>query len=209
MLSCFSRIRLCVTQWTVAHQVPLSVEILQARILEWVATHFSRGSSPQRDRTCVSCLLNWQESSLSLVPPGKPICKFGWPNRIYMTFPCGLGFWRRDMMTFVWQAWIKGLRAGTWTEFVSTIIRCMTLDTVDNFLEPQLPLLVKWEKSSMYPESSMNLMPVILWLGWKFSLMISLSAPRWRMWYIYIPMVYLYKFQIIGDHTKPWERGTT
>ena len=30
--------------------------ILQARILEWVAISFSRGSSPPRDRTCVSCI---------------------------------------------------------------------------------------------------------------------------------------------------------
>ena len=31
--------------WTIAHQAPLSMEILQARILEWVAMPFSRGSS--------------------------------------------------------------------------------------------------------------------------------------------------------------------
>ena len=30
--------------------------IVQARILEWVATSFSRGSSRPRDRTCVSCV---------------------------------------------------------------------------------------------------------------------------------------------------------
>ena len=33
-----------VTSWTVACQAPLSVGILQARILEWVAISFSRGS---------------------------------------------------------------------------------------------------------------------------------------------------------------------
>ena len=37
MLRCFSRARLLVTLWTVAHQAPLSMGILQARILEWVA----------------------------------------------------------------------------------------------------------------------------------------------------------------------------
>ena len=31
-------------------------EILKARILEWVASPFSRGSSPPRDRTQVSCI---------------------------------------------------------------------------------------------------------------------------------------------------------
>ena len=30
--------------------------IFQARILEWVATSFSRGSSQSKDRTCISCV---------------------------------------------------------------------------------------------------------------------------------------------------------
>ena len=33
--------------------------IFQARILEWVATSFSRGSSPFRDQTCISCIGRW------------------------------------------------------------------------------------------------------------------------------------------------------
>ena len=37
------------TPWTVAHQAPLSMGILQARILEWVAMPSSRGSSQPRD----------------------------------------------------------------------------------------------------------------------------------------------------------------
>ena len=44
------------TPWTVAHQGPLSREILQARILEWVAMPFSRGSSQPRDWTQISCI---------------------------------------------------------------------------------------------------------------------------------------------------------
>ena len=32
--------------WTVAHQAPLLMGILQARILEWVATPLSRGDPP-------------------------------------------------------------------------------------------------------------------------------------------------------------------
>ena len=47
--------------------------IPQARILEWVAISFSRGSSWLRDRTVSLSLLHWQVGSLSLVPPGKPI----------------------------------------------------------------------------------------------------------------------------------------
>ena len=34
VLRCFSRVRLCATLWTVARQAPLSMGILQARILE-------------------------------------------------------------------------------------------------------------------------------------------------------------------------------
>ena len=45
---------LCPTPWTVAHQALLSMGILQAQILEWVAMPSSRGSSPPRDRTQVS-----------------------------------------------------------------------------------------------------------------------------------------------------------
>ena len=49
-----------VTLWTVAHQAPLSMGILQARILEWVAIPFSRGSPEPRDQdhisTYVSCI---------------------------------------------------------------------------------------------------------------------------------------------------------
>ena len=50
-LSC---VQLFATPWTVDHQAPLSMEILQARILEWVAVQSSRGSSQPRDQTQVS-----------------------------------------------------------------------------------------------------------------------------------------------------------
>ena len=42
------------TPWTIACQAPLSIEILQARILEWIAMPSSRGSSQLRDWTQVS-----------------------------------------------------------------------------------------------------------------------------------------------------------
>ena len=41
MQSHFSCVRLCVTLWTVARQAPLSMGILQARTLEWVAMPLS------------------------------------------------------------------------------------------------------------------------------------------------------------------------
>ena len=43
------------TLWTVACQAPLSMAVPQARILKWVATPPSRGSSKQRDWAQVSC----------------------------------------------------------------------------------------------------------------------------------------------------------
>ena len=54
MLSCFSHVLLFVTLWTIACQVPLSMGILQARILEWIVTSSSRGPSPPRDQTQIS-----------------------------------------------------------------------------------------------------------------------------------------------------------
>ena len=52
--------------------------VLQARILEWVAFSFSRGSSRPRDQTHVSCLLrllHWQADPLPPAPPGKLLVK--------------------------------------------------------------------------------------------------------------------------------------
>ena len=68
MLSPFSRVQLFVTPWTVACQSPLSMGILQARILEWISMPSSRGSSWPGDQTCISCLLHWQVASLWLEP---------------------------------------------------------------------------------------------------------------------------------------------
>ena len=45
-----------VTPQTAVHQAPLSMGILQARILEWVAIPSSRGSSQPRDQTQVSSI---------------------------------------------------------------------------------------------------------------------------------------------------------
>ena len=44
------------TPWTIARQAPLSMGILQARILKWVAMPSSRGSSQPRDHTQASCI---------------------------------------------------------------------------------------------------------------------------------------------------------
>ena len=44
LCSPLSHVQLFATPWTVALQAPLSMGILQARILKWVAISFSRGS---------------------------------------------------------------------------------------------------------------------------------------------------------------------
>ena len=54
VLSCFSHIRLFANLWTIACQAPLSMGILQARILEWVLFSSSRGSFRPRDPTLIS-----------------------------------------------------------------------------------------------------------------------------------------------------------
>ena len=55
--------------WTVAHQAPLSMGILQAGILEWIAMPFFRGSSQPRDEIQVSCIAG---DSLPSKPPAMP-----------------------------------------------------------------------------------------------------------------------------------------
>ena len=48
------------TPWTIAGQAAsLSMVILQARILKWVAMRSTRGSSRPRDQTHVSCIDRW------------------------------------------------------------------------------------------------------------------------------------------------------
>ena len=42
------------TAWTITCQAPLSMGILQARVLEWITMPSSRGSSQPRDGTQVS-----------------------------------------------------------------------------------------------------------------------------------------------------------
>ena len=49
-----SLVQLFVTLWTIARLAPLSMGILQARILEWVAMPSSREPSQPRDGTRIS-----------------------------------------------------------------------------------------------------------------------------------------------------------
>ena len=51
-----SHVQLFAAPWIAARPAPLSMGILQARILEWIAISCSRGSSWSRDQTYVSCV---------------------------------------------------------------------------------------------------------------------------------------------------------
>ena len=50
----FSHVWLFESPWAIAHQAPLSMGVLQARILEWVTMPWSRASSQPRDQTGIS-----------------------------------------------------------------------------------------------------------------------------------------------------------
>ena len=69
MLSCFSRVRLFVTQWTVAHQAPLSMEYSRQERWSGLSCPFpgylpDPGVKPRSPALQVDCL--------SSEPPGKP-----------------------------------------------------------------------------------------------------------------------------------------
>ena len=64
-----SHVRLFATPWTVVLQAPLSLGILQARILEWVPMPSSSGSSQPRTEPRSPTL---EVDSLLSESPGKP-----------------------------------------------------------------------------------------------------------------------------------------
>ena len=73
-----SRVQLFVTPRTVARQAPLSMGILQARILDWVVMPSSRGSFQSRDWAEVSCIpggffTTWATREAQEYCNGKPI----------------------------------------------------------------------------------------------------------------------------------------
>ena len=72
VLSKFSRVWLCVTQWTVACQAPLSMGF--SRQEYGVGCHtLLQGIFPsQGSNLHLLRLLHWQAGSLPLAPPGKP-----------------------------------------------------------------------------------------------------------------------------------------
>ena len=93
-----SHVQLFATPWTVAYQAPRSIAcIFQARVLEWVAISFSRGSSWPRDWTQSPVL---QKDSLLSEPSGKPLqyVKFN-PKQKRSNILC-LGEWS-ELLNFI------------------------------------------------------------------------------------------------------------
>ena len=73
-----SHVRVFATPWTVVCHAPLSMGILQVRILEWVAMPSSRGPSQPRDQPIAGGFFTiWalQVDSFPSEPPVKPILK--------------------------------------------------------------------------------------------------------------------------------------
>ena len=73
-----SRVQLFSTPWTVVRTAPMSMGILQARMLEWVVISSSRGSSWPRDGSCISCAL--AGGFFTVEPPGKLYAYTIWPR---------------------------------------------------------------------------------------------------------------------------------
>ena len=74
LLSCFSRVQLFATLWTVAHQAPLSMGFSRQEYWSGLPCP-PPGDLPDPDVGWIPhllCLLHWQVGSLSLAPPGKP-----------------------------------------------------------------------------------------------------------------------------------------
>ena len=70
VLSCFSRVCLFTTPWTVVHQPPLSMGF--SRQEYWSGCHalLQEVFPTQRSNPCLPCLLHWQVGYLPLAPPG-------------------------------------------------------------------------------------------------------------------------------------------
>ena len=73
VLGLFSCIRLCATAWTVAHQAPLSMGFSRQEYWSGLPCLLQGIFPTQGSNLHLLCLLHWQEGSLELVPPRKPL----------------------------------------------------------------------------------------------------------------------------------------
>ena len=92
-----SHVWLPATPWTIARQAPMSVGILQARILEWVAMPFPRGSSQPRDWPQVSCIC--RKALYHLSHQGRP--SYLYKHKIEKMINVAVGFLRLEMIQII------------------------------------------------------------------------------------------------------------
>ena len=122
MLSC-SVMSNFVTPWTAAHQAPLSMGILQARILEWVAMPSFKESSQPRDWTVVSCISHtsrwilyycatWEVQQTTDCEPNLPAVCFciTWEIRIFSIEERLQFIWWQDTLILIPISAITGKR---------------------------------------------------------------------------------------------------
>ena len=84
VLSRFTHVQLFAILWTVAPPGSSILGILQAIILEWVATPSSRGSSLSRDQAHVSCIVCCIAGRLfTAEPAGNPLFALHMLLRVY------------------------------------------------------------------------------------------------------------------------------
>ena len=72
VLGHFSRVRLCVTPWTIARQAPLSMGFSRQEFWNGLPCPPPGIFPTQGSNPCLLHLLHWQVGSLPLAPPGKP-----------------------------------------------------------------------------------------------------------------------------------------
>ena len=78
VLSCFSRVRLFATLWTVAHQAPLSMGFSRQGYWSGLRAFLQGICLTQGIKPYLLHLLHWQAGSLTLAPPGKPLLSLQW-----------------------------------------------------------------------------------------------------------------------------------
>ena len=70
VLSCFSCVRLFATQWTIAHQAPLSMVFSRQENWSGLPCPPPGDLTDPGIKPATLCLLHWQVGSLPLMPPG-------------------------------------------------------------------------------------------------------------------------------------------
>ena len=131
--------------WTVARQDLLSMEILQARILEWVAIFYSRESSQPRNWTLISCIGRW--------------ILYPWGNHMYKgilhLYP--FIYWQ-TLFSIPWLLWI--ILKQTWEcRYLFFVI--LLYNTLKYIRHTRNSLVVQWLRLLTFTAKSLGSVP-----GW-------------------------------------------